>query len=52
MIGGGAMVSVGNGRAETGQTHNLVQWGAAGSMKVSHALGLHGIQVRRSLSLV
>ena len=51
MIGGGAMISIGNSRAEMGQTDNLVQWGAAGNMKVSHALGLHGIQVLSVLAL-
>jgi hypothetical protein len=51
MVGGGAMISVGNARAELGQTHNLVQWGAAGNMKVTHALGIHGIQVLSGLAL-
>jgi hypothetical protein len=51
MIGGGAMISVGNARAEIGQTHNLVQWGAAGNMKVTHALGLHGVQVLAGLAV-
>jgi hypothetical protein len=51
MIGGGAMLSVGNGRAELGQTHDLVRWGAAGNMKVTHALGLHGAQVLAGLAV-
>lgn len=51
MIGGGAMISVGNDRAEIGQTHNLVQWGAAGNMKVTHALGIHGMQVLSGLAV-
>lgn len=51
MIAGGAMISVGNARAETGQTNDLVQWGAAGNMKVTHAIGLHGVQVLAGLAL-
>jgi hypothetical protein len=51
MIAGGAMISVGNARAETGQTSDLVQWGAAGNMKVTHAIGLHGVQVLAGLAL-
>jgi hypothetical protein len=48
---GGAMIAVGNDRAELGQTHNLVQWGVAGNIKVTHALGLHGVQVLSGLAL-
>lgn len=51
MIAGGAMISVGNARADAGQTNDLVQWGAAGNMKVTHALGLHGVQVLAGLAV-
>lgn len=51
MIVGGAMISVGNDRAEMGRTQDLVQWGAAGNMKVTHALGLHGMQVLAGLAV-
>lgn len=51
MIGGGAMISVGNDRAELGQTQDLVRWGAAGNMKVTHALALHGMQVLSGLAV-
>ncbi|HSK90911.1 MAG TPA: hypothetical protein VK875_06335 [Euzebyales bacterium] len=51
MVGGGAMIGVGNARALDGQTTDLVRWGAAGSMKVTHAIGMHGIQVLAGLAL-
>lgn len=51
VIVGGAMISVGNARADAGRTNDLVQWGAAGNMKVTHALGLHGIQVLAGLAV-
>jgi hypothetical protein len=51
MISGGAMIAVGNGRAELGQTDHLVRWGAAGNMKITHLLGMHGIQVLPALAL-
>jgi hypothetical protein len=51
MVGGGAMIGVGNSRAAAGQTTDMVRWGAAGSMKVTHAIGMHGIQVMAGLAL-
>jgi hypothetical protein len=48
---GGAMIGVGNSRAQQGQTLNLVRWGEAGNMKVTHALGMHGLQVLAGLAL-
>jgi hypothetical protein len=50
-IGGGAMIAVGNARAEIGQTEDLVRWGAGGNMRVTHAIGLHGTQVLSGLAL-
>ena len=51
MVGGGAMIGVGNSRAAAGQTTDMVRWGAAGNMKVTHAIGMHGIQVLAGLAL-
>ena len=51
VAGGGTMIAVGNARAEAGQTHDLVQWGAAGNMRVTHFLGLHGMQVLAGLAV-
>ena len=51
MIAGGAVIAVGNDRTADGQTHDLVQWGAAGNMKVTRALGLHGTQVLAGLAV-
>jgi hypothetical protein len=45
VAGGVAMILVGNARAADGQTEELVRWGAAGNMRVTHFLGLHGMQV-------
>lgn len=51
MAGGGAMIGVGTQRALDGQTRDLVGWGTAGNMKVTHALGLHGVQVLSGLAV-
>lgn len=46
------MVVVGNARAFDGQTTELVRWGAAGNMRVTHFLGLHGMQVLSGLAVL
>jgi hypothetical protein len=51
VAGGVTMIMVGNARAEAGQTDALVQWGPAGDMKVTHFLGLHGMQVLSGLAV-
>jgi hypothetical protein len=45
------MIQVGNARAAAGQTHDLVVWGTAGNMKVTHFLGIHGMQVLSGLAV-
>ncbi len=51
MVGGGAMIRVGTSRALQGQASDMVRWGAAGNMKVTHAIGMHGVQVLAGLAL-
>lgn len=48
---GVAMIMVGSARASDGQTAELVRWGTAGNMRVTHFLGLHGIQVLSALAV-
>ena len=48
---GGAMIGLGVDRAAAGQTEDLVRWGEAGNMKVTHALGIHGMQVLSGLAV-
>lgn len=45
------MIVVGNARVSAGQTDELVRWGAAGNMRVTHFLGLHGMQVLSALAV-
>lgn len=52
MVGGGLMIGVGNERALSGQTTDLVRWGAAGNMKVTHAIAMHAVQLLPGLALV
>ena len=48
---GVTMTVVGNARAVDGRTEDLVRWGAAGNMRVTHFLGLHGMQVLSALAV-
>jgi hypothetical protein len=48
---GVVMINLGTARAAAGQTTELVVWGSAGNMKVTHALGLHGIQILAGLAV-
>jgi hypothetical protein len=47
---GGWMIQHGLGLAEQGATDGLTTFGAAGVMKVPHAVGIHGIQVLPALA--
>lgn len=52
MVAGGLMIGVGNARVASGQTDDLVRWGAAGNMKVTHAIAMHAVQVLPGLALL
>jgi hypothetical protein len=47
---GGWMIQHGVGPAETGMTQGLTTFGAAGVMKVPHAVAIHAIQVLPALA--
>lgn len=49
MATGGAMIQHGSAAAAAGQTE-LTTWGAAGVMKLPHAVGIHAIQVLPGLA--